>query len=49
MKKNYLNPYEAPALEIIEVKIEQGFAASTPGEGLIEKPGLGNGGNDYDW
>ena len=29
MKKNYLNPYEAPALEIIEVKIEQGFAAST--------------------
>ena len=28
MKKNYLNPYEAPALEIIEVKIEQGFAAT---------------------
>lgn len=28
MKKNYLSQYEAPALEIIEVKIEQGFAAS---------------------
>ena len=49
MKKNNLNPYEAPALEIIEVKIEQGFAASTPGEGSIEKPGLGNGGNDIGW
>ena len=31
MKKNYLSPYEAPALEIIEVKIEQGFAATSVG------------------
>ena len=28
MKKNY---YEAPATEILEVKIEKGFAASTGG------------------
>ena len=46
MKKNYLNPYEAPALEIIEVKIEQGFAAT---DGSIEKPGLGNNGEDIGW
>ena len=36
MKKNYLNPYEAPALEIIEVKIEQGFAASPLGGAWTE-------------
>lgn len=36
MKKNYLSPYEAPALEIIEVKIEQGFAASPLGGGVGE-------------
>ena len=37
MKKDYLSPYEAPTLEIIEVKIEQGFAASPGGgSGTIE-------------
>ena len=46
MKKNYLSPYEAPALEIIEVKIEQGFAASPLGEGWTED--LEDGGN-YEW
>ena len=37
MKKNYLSPYEAPAIEIIEVKVEQGFATSPEaGAGTIE-------------
>lgn len=44
-EKNYLN-YEAPVVEIIEVEVEKGFAASTPmqttSEGL---PGFGNGGD----
>lgn len=46
MKKNYLSPYEAPALEIIEVKIEQGFAVS-PGGGWTED--IVDGGEDTGW
>ena len=34
-QKNYNANYEAPTLEIIEVKIEQGFAAS---DGNVEDP-----------
>ena len=37
MKKNYLSPYEAPAIEIIEENVEQGFATSPEeGSGTIE-------------
>lgn len=41
-EKNYLN-YEAPVVEIIEVEVEKGFAASTPMD-INNLPGFGNGG-----
>jgi hypothetical protein len=47
MKKNYLSLYEAPALEIIEVKIEQGFAASPLGGAWTED--IVDGGEDTGW
>ena len=40
-QKNYNANYEAPTLEIIEVKIEQGFAASDGTNIFIEQPTMG--------
>ena len=47
-QKNNKANYEAPTLEIIEVKIEQGFAASPGGSGgNIEE--IGGMKPDLDW
>ena len=45
-KRNYNANYEAPVLEILEVKIEQGFAASGVGGIIMEQPEMGN---EIDW
>ena len=41
--KNCFDIYETPIVEVIEVQVEVGFAASNP----FEKPI--NDGNDYTW
>ena len=38
-QKNYNANYEAPTLEIIEVKIEQGFAGSNGNESIGDRFG----------
>lgn len=32
-KKNFIESYEAPRVEIVEVEVEKGFAVSGGGEG----------------
>ena len=39
--------YIAPEVEIVEVRVEQGFAASSPDSGVIED--LFGGGEDIPW
>ena len=38
-EKNFKKNYEAPTLEIIEVKIEQGFAGSNGNESIGDRCG----------
>ncbi len=38
MKKNYIQSYEAPQVEIIEVEVEKGFAVSVDGGGIEDMP-----------
>ena len=45
-QKNYNANYEAPTLEIIEVKIEQGFAGSNADS---SNEGIGNRFEDMPW
>ena len=32
-KKNFIENYEAPQVEVVEVEVEKGFAVSSGGEG----------------
>ena len=41
MKKNDFIKYEAPEVEILEVMVEKGFAASPDGEGETGDVGTG--------
>lgn len=45
-EKNFKKNYEAPTLEIVEVKIEQGFAGSNAGS---SNEGIGNRFEDMPW
>lgn len=37
--------YESPAVEVIEIVVEQGFATSNGSQPTGNTPGLGDGGN----
>ena len=41
MKKMEFIKYEAPEVEIIEVEVEKGFAASPDDDGDVEAGGMG--------
>ena len=44
MKRNFIENYETPQVDVLEVEIEQGFAASngwTNGEGYDDEQGIG--------
>ncbi len=41
--------YVAPAIEIIEVEIEKGFAASPGGGGFFDVPGGGDSWDEPKW
>ena len=47
MEKKEMNElYVAPAIEVLEVQVEKGFAASLEGEGPTFTPGGGGQGGD---
>ena len=37
MNRNFIENYETPQVDVLEVEIEQGFAASDTGEDWVEK------------
>ena len=51
MKEKKTKNYEPPHIEVVEVEVEKGFAASNPIDGTTVNEGMGGtgGGNFPDW